>query len=191
MTDTDRQGAGWSLRLRVLLAGAVVVALFAGLTGLAAERAFRDSVEEMSRERLQARIYMLMGAVEIADDGTLDVPAALPEPQLAVPGSGSYAAISIAGQDIVWQSDSSLGVDVPYNDAAYPGDFELNTAAAGAQGLLQVLAYPVFWELASGEEQVIVFKAAESRRQFSQFLVGAGERSQGETSSNRERCSSS
>lgn len=163
MNHEARKSAGWSLRLRVLLAGALVVTLFAGLTGLAAERAFRGSVEEMSRERLQARIYMLMGAVEIADDGTLNVPAALPEPRLAVPGSGAYAAIAIAGKERVWESDSSLGVEVPYTEAPFPGDYELNTAAAGEQGLLQTLAYPVFWELEGGEEQVIIFQAAESR----------------------------
>lgn len=163
MNKAEDKPSGWSLRLRVLVAGAVVVALFAGLTGLAAERAFRGSVEALSRERLQARIYLLMGAVEVAADGALTMPTALAEPRLAVPGSGSYAAIATAGGDLLWQSDSSLGVQVPYASVQSPGDSRLNSAVPGGSDLLQTLAFPVFWELENGEEQIFIFQAAENR----------------------------
>lgn len=163
MNAPESKPSDWSLRLRVLLAGAVVVALFAGLTGLAAERAFRGSVEEMGRARLQARIYLLMGAVNVDAAGALTVPVALPEPRLAVPGSGSYAAIAAVGGELLWQSDSSLGVQVQYAVAHSAGDSRLNPAMPGDSDPLQTLAYPVFWELENGEEQIFIFQAAESR----------------------------
>lgn len=163
MTVGEKKPAGWSLRLRVLLAGAVVVALFAALTGLAAERAFRGSVEEMGRARLQARIYMLIGAVDVDAAGALTVPVALPEPRLAVPGSGSYAAIAAVGGELLWQSDSSLGVQVQYGVTHSQGDSRLNSAVPDESDPLQTLAYPVFWEQDNGEEQIYIFQAAESR----------------------------
>jgi two-component system sensor histidine kinase PhoQ len=163
MTDDRRTSAGWSLRLRVLLGGAVVVALFAGLTGLAAERAFRDSVEEMSRERLLARIYMLMGAVEIDGAGALSMPVQLPEPRLALPASGSYAAVATAAGDTLWRSDSSVGLEIAYGSAPGPGAAPVDATAPGDDGILQTLSYPVFWELDDGAEQVFIFQAAESR----------------------------
>ncbi len=172
MTTVEGKRPGWSLRLRVLLAGAVVVALFAGLTGLAAERAFRGSVEQMGRERLLARLYMLMGSVDVDAAGALNMPAVLPEPQLAVPASGSYAAIAAVGGELLWQSDSSLGVDVPYAVTHSPGDTRLNLAAPDANDALQTLAYPVFWELDSGEEQIFIFQVAESRAGLEAEVAG-------------------
>ena len=163
MNTAEGKASGWSLRLRVLLAGALVVALFAGLAALAVDGAFRASVEELSRERLLARIYMLMGSIDVDADGELTLPAALPEPQLAMPGSGSYAAITTAEGELLWRSDSSLGVQVPYPSAQSPGDLQLDSAVPGDSDLLQTLAYPVFWEFDGDEELVLIFQVAESR----------------------------
>ncbi|MDJ0929020.1 MAG: ATP-binding protein [Gammaproteobacteria bacterium] len=154
---------GWSLRLRVLLAGAVVVALFAGLTGLAIERSFRGSVEELSRERLLARIYMLMSAADVDADGILTMPFGLPEPKLAVPGSGSYAAIAMTDGETLWRSESSLGLEVAYPTVQDPGSSRLIETAPDDSDLLQTLAYPVIWELDGGAEKIFIFQAAESR----------------------------
>lgn len=163
MSGTKGKRGGGSLRLRVLVAGAVVVALFAGLTGLTVERAFRASAEEMGRERLLGRIYMLMGAVNVNAAGAPSMPAQLPEPRLAVPGSGSYAAIETEDGEALWRSDSSVGLEIPYSAAPNPGDTRSNAASPGDDGPLQTLAYPVFWELDDGTEKVFIFQAAESR----------------------------
>ncbi len=163
MNESADKRSGWSLRLRVLVAGAVVVALFAGLTGLAAERAFRGSVEALVRERLLARIYMLMSAVDVDELGALIMPAGLPEPQLALPGSGAYAAITTVEGELLWRSDSSLGVEIPYTITRSPGDYRLNEALPSDSERLQTLAYPVFWELDGDREPVFIFQAAESR----------------------------
>lgn len=163
MTNVEGKRPGWSLRLRVLLAGAVVVTLFAGLTGLAAERAFRGSVEEMGRARLQSRIYMLMGAMNVDADGAVNVPVALPEPRLSIPGSGSYAAIAAVGGKLLWESDSSLGVQVEYGVEHSSDAAALSPTLPDDSDPLQTLAYPVFWETDNGEEQIFIFQAAESR----------------------------
>jgi two-component system sensor histidine kinase PhoQ len=163
MSQGQHTNPGWSLGLRVLLAGAVVVVVFAVLAGLAVDRAFRSSMEELGRERLLARIYMLMGTSEVDAAGNLSMPAELPEPTLATPGSGSYAAITDAAGDLLWRSDSSIGLEVPYPGAGDPGDTRLNETVGAGGGLLQSLAYPVLWELGDGTDRVFIFQAAESR----------------------------
>lgn len=83
----------WSLRARLLAVSGVVLLCFIGLTGLALDRAFRDSADAAQQERLEALVYLLMGSLEISPDGHLLMPAQLPEARLSTPGSGLYAHI--------------------------------------------------------------------------------------------------
>jgi len=153
----------WSLRRRVLFSGGVVVALFVILTAIAAERAFRDSLEQLGRDRLLARVYLLMSSVSIDSEGGVSMPVTLPEPRLAVPGSGSYASISSVEGEALWSSDSSVGLEIPYARTGNPGRARLQEAAPGAGGQLQTLSYPVYWELDGGDENIFIFQVAESR----------------------------
>lgn len=163
MSAAAHPSRGWSLRRRVLFSGGVVVALFVILTAIAAERAFRDSLEQLGRERLLARVYLLMSSVSIDAAGGVSMPVTLPEPRLAVPGSGSYATISSVEGEALWSSDSSVGLAIPYAQTGNPGRAQLQEAAPGAGGQLQTLSYPVYWELDSGDERIYIFQVAESR----------------------------
>ena len=98
--------SSWSLRNRVLAAGFVTVALFMVLTGIALERAFRATVLAASQERLQARIFMLMGRTELDHAGRPFVSEPLPEPELEIPESGAFAAISDFAGTVYWGSAS-------------------------------------------------------------------------------------
>lgn len=158
-----RSASDWSLRRRVLTAGGIVVALFVVLTAIAAERAFRDSLEQLGRDRLLARVYLLMSSVSIDSQGGVSMPVTLPEPRLAVPGSGSYASISSVDGESLWNSDSSVGLEIPYARSGNPGRARLQEAAPGAGGELQTLSYPVYWELDAGDERIYIFQVAESR----------------------------
>ena len=75
MTDTDGHRPGWSLRGRVLLAGAIVVALFAGLTGLAAERA-RVCLEPARIARLDGETFRVEW-IETSEEGAYRMARAL------------------------------------------------------------------------------------------------------------------
>ena len=163
MSSAVGKTRGWSLRRRVLFSGGVVVALFVVLTAIAAERAFRDSLEQLGRDRLLARVYLLMSSVSIDAAGDVSMPVTLPEPRLAVPGSGSYASISSVDGKALWSSDSSVGLEIPYAASGNPGRAQLQEAAPGAGGRLQTLSYPVYWELDSGDERIFIFQVAESR----------------------------
>jgi len=152
----------WSLRRRLLISGTIVVACFIILTGVALDRAFGRSVLALNQERLQARIYMLIGVAEVGDSIVLDMPVTLPEPELSNPGSGAYAAISGIDAGLLWQSESSLATTITYPAAGPPGVPVAGDWSNSTSGLL-TLSYPVIWELGPGLETTLIFSAAQDR----------------------------
>jgi len=152
----------WSLRNRALVVGLVTVAVFMVLTGMALERAFRETVLTARQERLQARIFMLMGRTELDESGRPLVIEPLPEPELEVPESGAFAAIGNFAGGVYWGSASALGA-LP----ELPGDGELGEFIAGTVTLangqrMTTLSLPVYWDYGTDEVAGLVFHAAES-----------------------------
>ena len=161
----------WSLRRRLLIAGTVIVVSFMLLVGVTLEQAFRNYAQQAAQDRLQARIYLLMGAAEFSAEGVLTMPATLPEPALDLPDSGLIAAISDRAGILLWQSESELSVPPADWSVMEPGkSFVTEINNAGQQYL--ALNYPVVWELESGREQAILFFAAETRVRFDNEVAG-------------------
>ncbi|MCG5513118.1 ATP-binding protein [Ectothiorhodospira shaposhnikovii] len=98
-----------SLTLRVGLIAALVVAVFAVMTALALERAFRDSAVYAVEQRLQAQLFLLMGVAEVDPAGRVSLPERLPESRLMLPDSGLHARISDEAGNTLWRSPSALG----------------------------------------------------------------------------------
>lgn len=152
--------ASLSLSGRLALVAACVLAGFLGLTGSVLDRAFRVSVEDAVREKLQVQVYLLLGAAELDEAGQLLMPGTLPEPKLSTPASGLYAAIAQSGGRVVWRSLSSVGREVLYPPADGGGEPAFGLSAGGD---VYALTYPVTWELAEGDERSLEFRVAESR----------------------------
>ncbi|MFN3987658.1 MAG: ATP-binding protein [Rhodocyclaceae bacterium] len=111
----------WSLRARLLAVSLAVLLGFVVLTGYALDRAFRGSADAAQSERLEATLYLLMGALELGGDGMPRMPPALPEARLATPGSGLYAAVARNDGDGRWLSDSAVSVAVAWPEPLAPG----------------------------------------------------------------------
>ncbi len=99
-----------SIAARLLLAASAVMLAFFGLTGFALDKAFRESALSAVRERLQAHIYMLLGAADMDAERRLILPKALPEARLLMPDSGLYALVVDQNGKPVWRSESMLGL---------------------------------------------------------------------------------
>jgi two-component system sensor histidine kinase PhoQ len=99
-----------SLRMRVSLSAALVLAIFIALTALALERAFEENARAAMQERLYAQLYLVMAATEVDNQGQLQMPDKLGEPRLNLPGSGLYALITTAGGTVQWHSPSAVGL---------------------------------------------------------------------------------
>jgi two-component system sensor histidine kinase PhoQ len=152
-----------SLHVRVVVVASLVLAAFLGFTGVALERAFRDTGMELVRENLQSQVYALLAAADPAPDGALPMDG-LPEPRFALPDSGLYALVREPGGRVLWRSRSLLGRDL---DLAAPHQagmphFEEIRAPWGERFF--VVSYRVRWELGGGGERVFDLYVAESRR---------------------------
>ncbi len=156
-----------SLRGRLLIAASVVLAAFLSLTGLSLDRAFRDSALAAVQDRLQAQVYMLLGAVNVDAFNRLTLPQALPEARFSTPDSGLYADLMDSQGNLVWHSPSLLGLALPFFPAVRnPGDTQFAPLESSDGTPLFVLAFTVSWEIAHNQYQLYTFRVAETRRDF-------------------------
>ncbi|WP_310533080.1 sensor histidine kinase [Novosphingobium sp.] len=86
-----------SLRLRVMLAIFIWVALGIGGIGLSATRLFAKHVEEQYHEELSVHVKELAGLVQSGKDGSLSLNRPLSDPRYLIPLSGFYWQVSVEG----------------------------------------------------------------------------------------------
>ena len=151
-----------SLHLRLLLAASVVLVAFLGLAGIALDKAFKQSTEQASKERLQAYIYMLLAAANPDNEEGIEVSQSIPEARFVDPGSGLYGFVLTAEGQILWRSDSALAVDIPPLSDLSPGQSKLLITDSE----LFALYYAVVWERYDGGEQAYLFVVAEEQDVF-------------------------
>lgn len=122
-----------SIRTRLLASATIVLVAFFGITGIALERGFHNSVESAAHERLQAHVYALLTAADLVSANKLYIPNRLPEPRLSAPDSGLIADVTDASGKVIWKSGSMIGVQLPANKSvASAGHWEftqLNSAS--------------------------------------------------------------
>lgn len=157
-----------SLRGRLLTSASLVLAAFLGLTGLSLDRAFRDSALAAVRDRLQAQVYILLGAANVNAFNQLSLPVALPEARFSTPDSGLYADLMDRHGTLVWRSRSLLGRALPFFPAVrQPGDTQFALLPAD-DGPLFVLAFTVSWEIAPNQYDLYTFRIAEPQRDYNE-----------------------
>ncbi len=100
---------GLSLRLRISLVAAAVIATFLLVTATLLDRAFRENAEDAVVTRLDAQLLLLMGVVEVSGPRNVQLPEVLPEARLSLPGGGLYARILDGDHQTLWRSPSVLG----------------------------------------------------------------------------------
>ena len=154
-----------SLHSRLLLVASLVLAGFLGVTGLALDKAFRDSAEAATQERLQSYIYALLAAADEDSDGRMVPPRELPEPRFSKPDSGLYAIITRQDTGPLWQSGSLTGRDM--GDTGYQPPGERGFSRLARNGMqLYALAFGVAWEDDAGTEALYTFTVAEDTTVF-------------------------
>lgn len=136
-----------SLRLRLVLLAAAVLAVSLGLVGLALDTAFHKSSEASLQARMESMVYLMLAATEVQDDGTLLKQNELSDPKLGQPGSGAYARVE--GLRNQWLSPSAIGITFPKLTSVSAGDTKF--AVPTTDNLWYSLQYGVAWELPDGD----------------------------------------
>ena len=157
-----------SINSRLLVSAVAVLAAFLGLTGLALDKAFRESALQAVRERLQVQIYLLLGAAETDAGGRLNLPDALPEARFSSPASGLFAELTTAEGQLIWQSSSSLSRDIPYPPVVNAGESVFTEVSLAGGDSLFAMSFGVIWVDDASRESHYVFRVSESTEGFQQ-----------------------
>lgn len=102
-----------SLRIRLIVAASLVLAVFVLIAGFALDRAFYESAERSLRENLDTQLTLLMASTEVIDRNDIDMPTRLLETRFSLPSSGLYAIIVNDQKKILWKSLSTVSVNLP------------------------------------------------------------------------------
>ncbi|MGZ0018884.1 ATP-binding protein [Nitrosomonas sp. wSCUT-2] len=139
-----------SLNQRVLLSATLVLLIF--IVGIAwmLDRAFYDSARLGVKDRLFAKVLMLMGDAEVEESGELDVPTNLLDAELGHVNSDTYAFIVGPSNRIVWRSTSSLNKPVPDISLAEKGKKEFAQIQINDLPYF-IYRYGVAWETPVGD----------------------------------------
>lgn len=139
-----------SLNQRVLLSATLVLLVFiAGIT-LTLDRAFYDSARIGVKDRLFAKLLMLMGDAEVEESGELDVPTNLLDAELGHVNSDTYAFIVGPANTIMWRSTSALNKPIPAITLLEKGKKEFEQILLNDEPYF-IYRYGVAWETPSGD----------------------------------------
>lgn len=140
-----------SLSNRLLLAVTLVLTAFLGLSAFSLNNAFQSSADSSQQKRLKNYVYTLLTAAEFGETGLVEMPDGLAEPDFSTPNSGLYAQIT-TGQEIVWQSKSSLGFFVALPDHPGASNEYFSTIELNEGIKLLNISYGIVWENEQGQE---------------------------------------
>ena len=159
-----------SLNTRLLLAVTLSLIVSLGIAGWVLDRAFHDTALDLVYDRLQAQVYMLLGAADLDDGARLQLPDALPDPRLSTPASGLYAQILGSEGDPVWTSRSLLNLQVPPDAISSFGQFVFGDSRASDGTPLFSMSYAVMWEISNTESRAYTVQVAEGKQDFNEQL---------------------
>ncbi|MEM7503632.1 MAG: ATP-binding protein [Pseudomonadota bacterium] len=155
-----------SLSARLLVAVSVLLLVFFGATIVVLDSAFREAGEQSQEDILDGQLIALLAAADPNEEGELQMPPVMQEPRLDALGSGLYAELRADGLETVWQSTSSLGLNVPFGPSPPPGPPSFSRIALPDGTPLMALALSVEWELTNGDLRPYSFYVAESLDSF-------------------------
>lgn len=166
-----------SIASRLLLASALLLPLFLGLTGFFLDRAFDNSLEVAERSRLRGHINLLMSVAEPitknAKIHSLRMPVTLSEANFEHPNSGLYGYIFNNQAKLVWHSNSAALSDplnytrIAKSDA--PGKMLFSEKRLDSK-LHFIVRYTVKWEDARGNPTPFHFVVAHSADEYTAEL---------------------
>jgi two-component system, OmpR family, sensor histidine kinase PhoQ len=154
-----------SIRARLILGAALVLAAFMAIAGAALERAYADSVRAAHYARLQSVVYLLLAGAELDANGALVMPPELAEPRLSLPGSGLYASILNVNRRESWQSASTVGLSPPFERSVPVGEWRYEMVE-GTGGAFLAAGYGVKWAAGHGVEAPLVLSVVEHKSEY-------------------------
>ena len=155
-----------SISVRLLLAAALLMTAFIGVTTMAIAHAVDQRARQALEERMQGQIYALLGVTEIDDNGNIDIHEAdLPNGLMRQPASGTYAEVRDTAAQQVWRSPS-LTTAIPNSTDGAIGQWMFSKENDVDLGSIFINRFAVEWLLPNGTTTAYQFVLADSSEEF-------------------------
>lgn len=159
-----------SLSARLLLASALVLPLFAGLSAYMLDLAFQRSLLAGERERLNANVYLLLAAAELRDND-LVLPDMLTEPRFSQLNSGLYGFVYDSAGNEIWRSGSAELLAPPASQRpVHPGGVQFEESIIDAERYYR-FDYDIAWETESGARRPYRFSILHTQSEAAAELT--------------------
>jgi len=145
-----QQAEMMSLNRRVLLSATLVLLVFIAGIAVTLDRAFYDSARMGVKDRLFAKLLMLLGDAEVDETGALDMPTNLLDAEFGHVNSNIYAFVTHPANAIIWRSISSLNKLIPDIAWLEKGGKEFGQITLNDEPYF-IYRYSVAWETPSGD----------------------------------------
>lgn len=140
-----------SLNQRILLSASFVLLIFIVGTALTLDRAFYDSAQTALQDRMLGKLFLLMGEVEVDDDGNLSMPEELPAlTEFKQLNSGVYAFVTDRTNTPVWKSFSTLSIPLPSRAILLEGERKFEQILLNDESHF-IYSFAVAWETDGGD----------------------------------------
>jgi len=103
-----------SLKVRIVVSALLLILVLLPIIGITVNNAFETQVNVAAKNQLKAYVYSVLTMAEV-EDNQLQMPSHLLENQFNVIGSGLYALITTQDNQLLWTSNSFLGLNTPIN----------------------------------------------------------------------------
>ncbi|MFH1018165.1 MAG: ATP-binding protein [Pseudomonadota bacterium] len=139
-----------SLRSRLVLSGALILALFGVFTFIALNRAFHASALSAQEERMKGMTYLLLGFVDVQPGGSLTFnELAVQDQRFFTEGSGLMGAMVFEDGTFLWKSHSWKDAVVGPIPKAETGQWLFEPLSREASSFFK-LSFGVTWVLKEG-----------------------------------------
>lgn len=103
-----------SLKVRIVVSALLLILVLLPIIGITVNNAFETQINVAAKNQLKAYVYSVLAMAEV-EDNQLQMPSHLLENQFNVIGSGLYALITTKDNQLLWTSNSFLGLNTPIN----------------------------------------------------------------------------
>ena len=103
-----------SLKVRIVVSALLLILVLMPIIGITVNNAFESQINLAEKNQLKAYVYSVLAMAEV-EDNQLQMPEHLLENQFNVIGSGLYGLITHNDNQLLWSSNSFLGLDMPIN----------------------------------------------------------------------------
>ncbi len=162
----------YSLNARLLVTVSLLLLLFFGATIVVLDTAFRTAGERAREDILDAHLMSLLAVAEVSPDGKLVMGRELREPRFSNLASGLYASIRGADNEVIFESPSALGIDLPLTSARGFGEDQFDRLELDDGTPLLAMTLAVQWEINEAELTPFVFSVYESLDGFNAQVAG-------------------